>query len=56
MQRVPPLPPGASSRNSPVTWKVKVPEREGKYSLKVQSSTGVSQTQPITIRSSRLFD
>ncbi|MBV9121968.1 MAG: hypothetical protein JO112_01250, partial [Planctomycetes bacterium] len=55
-QVVPPLAPEANSRNSPVTWKVRAPAQEGDYVLKVQSSTGVSQTQPVTIRSQRIFD
>jgi hypothetical protein len=58
-QPVPPLPPEASSRISPVTWKVQAPPREGQYTLKVQSSTGVSQKQDVTIkrpRRSGLFD
>lgn len=54
-QRVPPLPPGASSKNSPVTWKVRAGTR-GTYSLKVESNTGISQTQTITIRSKSIFD
>jgi hypothetical protein len=55
-QAVPPLPAAATSRNSPVSWKVKAPAREGKYSLRVHSNNGVSQSQPVTIHSSRLFD
>jgi hypothetical protein len=50
------LPPGASSRNSPVTWKVRAARRAGTYTLKVQSSTGESQSQPVTIRSKGLLD
>src|SRR5262249_35971457 len=55
-QEVPPLPADAGPRTSPVTWKVRSPNRGGTYSLKVISSTGVSQTQRVTIRSNRLFD
>jgi hypothetical protein len=55
-QPVAPLPRGSASANSPVTWKVKAPPREGEYTLKVKSSTGVSQTQPVRIRGSHLFD
>ena len=55
-QPVPPLPRDATSHNSPVTWKVKAPGHEGKYTLKVQSSTGVSQTQTVTIRANRIFN
>jgi hypothetical protein len=54
-QPVPPLPADAASRTSPVTWRVKGPSREGNYSLKVQSSTGVSQTQPIRIQVKGIF-
>jgi hypothetical protein len=55
-QPVPPLPRGSASANSPVTWKVRAPGREGEYTLKVSSSTGTSQTQPVRIRGSHLFD
>jgi hypothetical protein len=54
-QTVPPLPANAASRTSPVTWRVKSPSREGNYSLKVQSSTGVSQTQPVRIQVKGIF-
>jgi hypothetical protein len=54
-QPVPVLPPNATSRNSPVTWKVKAPSTEGKYSLKVEASNGVSQTQPVKIRAHGIF-
>jgi hypothetical protein len=55
-QAVPPLPADAARRTSPVTWKVRSPGRGGRYELKVTSSTGVSQTQKVTIQSNRLFD
>jgi hypothetical protein len=55
-QAVPPLPADATSRNSPVTWKVRAARRAGKYTLKVQSSTGETQSQPVTVRTPRLFD
>jgi hypothetical protein len=51
--------PGASSRISPVTWKVQAPPQEGQYTLEVRSNTGVSQKQDITIKGrgrSGLFD
>jgi hypothetical protein len=54
-QPVPPLPPDAARRTSPVTWKIRSPGR-GRYDLKVTSSTGTSQTQTVTIQSNRLFD
>jgi len=50
-----PLLRDASTRNSPVTWKVRGPRQEGKYTLKVDSSTGVSQTQPVTIKLRGIF-
>jgi len=44
-------PAGATSRTVPMMWKIKAPDRRGKYDpgLKVRSSTGVSQAQPVTI-------
>jgi hypothetical protein len=53
-QPVPPLPPDAESRNSPVTWKVRAGPREGTYTLKVQSGNAV-QTQPVKIRVKGIF-
>ncbi len=53
-QEVPPLPPDADSRNSPVTWKVKAGPKEGKYTLKVQSGNNV-QTQPVRIKVKGIF-
>lgn len=55
-QDVPPLPPDAVSANSPVTWRIQAPERRGQFTLKVESSTGVSQTQPVMIRARGIFD
>jgi hypothetical protein len=49
-QPVPPLPRGAASPNSPVTWKVRAPAKAGPYVLKVHASSGVAQSQPLTIR------
>jgi hypothetical protein len=54
-QEVPPLPPGSASRNSPVTWKVRAGRSTGKFNLKVESSTGVSQTQAVTIQVRGIF-
>jgi hypothetical protein len=57
VQPVPALPANTSSRNSPVTWKIRAADRKGKFDLKVRSSTGVSQTQPVTIRGTTgIFD
>jgi hypothetical protein len=55
-QPVPQLPAGSSSRNSPVSWKIRAASREGPFTLKVQSSTGASQTQTVRIKGNRLFD
>jgi len=49
-QTVPPLPPDASSPNSPVTWKVRGPVKSGQYTLRVRASSGIAQGQPIVIR------
>ena len=44
-----PLPDLAVSRTSPVTWKVRGPRQKGAYILKVDSSTGASQSQTVKI-------
>jgi hypothetical protein len=49
-QRVPPLPPEASSHNSPVTWRVTAPALTGDYDFTVRSSNGASQSQRVTIQ------
>jgi hypothetical protein len=54
-QNVPPLPDGAASRNSPVTWKVKS-ARPGRFTLRVRASNGVTQSQIVTISSKGIFD
>ncbi len=53
-ETVPPL-PDASSRNSPVSWKIRAGSAEGKFALRVRSSTGVAQTQQVTIRTRGIF-
>jgi hypothetical protein len=45
----------ASSRNSPVTWKVRA-ARVGRYTLRVESSTGGSQSQAVTVTERGVFD
>jgi hypothetical protein len=50
-QQVPTLPPGATNPNSPVTWRVTAPASTGDYDLTVRSSTGVTQSQRLTIQS-----
>ena len=43
-------PPAAGSRDTSVlTWKIKA-ARAGQYAIKVRSSTGIAQTQPVSIR------
>jgi hypothetical protein len=54
-QKVPPVPAGAPRPISPVTWKIKATS-EGNYNLKVTSSAGAAQTQPVRIRGTSLFD
>jgi hypothetical protein len=54
-QNVPPLPAGAASRNSPVTWKVKS-ARPGRFTLRVRASNGVTQSQSVTVSSKGIFD
>ena len=54
-QPVPPLPPGAASRNSPVTWTVQAPDRTGELTLKVTSSTGAAQTLTVTVKAQGIF-
>jgi hypothetical protein len=55
IQPVPPPPPQATRRTSPVTWRIKA-ARSGKYTLKVESSAGPAQTQAVRIRTSSIFD
>ncbi len=54
-QPVPEVAPDATRRTSPVTWKIKAGSA-GSYELKVKSSAGAAQVQPITIRSTSIFD
>ncbi len=54
-QKVPPVPPDAARRTSPVTWKIKA-GGEGNYTLKVTSSAGAAQTQAVRIRGTSIFD
>jgi hypothetical protein len=53
-QSVPAVPAGAAVQQSPVTWRIRA-QREGNYVIEVQSSTGVTQKKPITIRAKTLF-
>ena len=54
-QAVPPLPRGSTGTKSPVSWKVRAPTGEGKYTLKVESSNGAVQRQTINIKARGLF-
>jgi hypothetical protein len=54
-ETVPPLKPAAPSRNSPVTWKVRGPAKEGSYTIQVRSSTGAAQSHPVHIRDQNIF-
>ena len=46
---------GATTRVSPVTWKVRGPRQPGTYTLKVESSTGAAQSQPLKIQAKGIF-
>jgi hypothetical protein len=54
-QNVPPLPPGATRKDSPVTWRLRAGD-DGKYELAVRSSSGARQKLPIIIRTRGVFD
>jgi hypothetical protein len=54
-QAVPPLPPGAASPNSPVSWRVRAGRQEGKFPLRVESSTGLAQSQTVRIQVKVIF-
>ncbi len=53
-QRPVPRPEG-NNRVSPVTWTVQGPSDAGTYKLKVESSNGTSQTQPVKIQAKGIF-
>ncbi len=54
-QTVPPVPPGASRPDSPVTWRLRA-SKDGRYELTVRSSTGAKQKLPLLIRTRGVFD
>jgi hypothetical protein len=54
-QIVPPLAREATSQNSPVTWRVRSPDRTGDYEVAVRSSTGASQSTRVSIRNRGIF-
>jgi hypothetical protein len=51
-ERVPAAP---GSAVAPITWKVRAGPREGRFDIKVQSSTGASQTQMVQIAVRGIF-
>ena len=53
-QAVPAPAPGAASRMSPVSWKVKA-GGAGDYTVKVDSSNGASQSKKVTIKTRSIF-
>ena len=53
-QAVPSPAPGAASRMSPVSWKVKA-GGAGDYSVQVDSSNGASQSKKVTIKTRSIF-
>lgn len=55
-QKVPSLREDSMSKNSPVTWRVRAPAKRGAYSLRVESSTGVAQSQKVIIRKNSIFE
>jgi hypothetical protein len=50
-----PVPAAPGSGIVPITWKVRAGPREGTFTLKVQSSTGVAQTHPVQIKVRGIF-
>jgi hypothetical protein len=54
-QPVPPVVPGTGSHISPVTWKVRAPQRTGDAILKAHTSTGESQSLPVHIKGQGIF-
>jgi hypothetical protein len=54
-QEVPPVPRGATRRDSPVTWRIRAGE-DGAYDLTVQSNKGVREKLSIVIRTRGVFD
>jgi hypothetical protein len=54
-QAVPEVPAGASRQTSPVTWRLRA-SKDGRYVLKVRSSEGDAQEQPIRISTRGVFD
>jgi hypothetical protein len=54
-QAVPPVPPGASRPDSPITWRLRA-AKDGRYEIAVRSSTGATQKLPLMIRTRGVFD
>ena len=55
-QPVPPVDPDAARHYSVVTWRLRAPDRKGKFDLKVKSSTGGSEVYPVEIKGGRIFE
>jgi hypothetical protein len=53
-QAVPVVPEGAQAQQSPVTWHIQA-EREGTFTIEVQSSTNITQKKSITIKTKTLW-
>jgi hypothetical protein len=54
-ENVPEVPAGASRQTSPVTWRLRA-SKDGRYVLKVKSSQGDVQEQPVRISTRGVFD
>jgi hypothetical protein len=55
VEAVPPLQPGSPSPVSTVAWRVRAGPRAGTFTLRVASSTGVSQALPVRVRVRGIF-
>jgi hypothetical protein len=53
-QDVPPVPEGAAAQQAPVTWHIQA-EREGTFTVEVQSSANIAQKKSITIKTKTLW-
>jgi hypothetical protein len=53
-QHVPPLPAGATSRHSPVSWKLTCGQ-VGDFTLKVETASGASQSKKVTVKAATIF-
>jgi hypothetical protein len=53
-QTVPVVPEGVQAQQSPVTWHIQA-EREGTFTIEIQSSTNVTQKKSITVKTKTLW-